>query len=72
MEMSEAKMNHFKEVARRARQAEEFIVAEAKKMGIELSAESAAIFRNIVTEIYGDNMKPVPVDPDENIGSTTP
>lgn len=69
MEMSEAKMNHFRKVAERARKVEQFIIDEAAKMGIELTAEQAAIFRNAVTKVYGDNMPPAPVDPDENIGS---
>lgn len=43
----------FREVDRKARAAEDFIVQEAAKMGIELSAGQARIFANAALKAYG-------------------
>lgn len=67
--MSPEKVAHFKMVSDKARKIEQFIIDEAAALGINLSNDEAARFREIVIKAYGDNTPPAPVDPDENIGS---
>lgn len=44
---------YFKEVRRKMDDAENFIIDEGKKMGIELTREQACIFANAVLKAYG-------------------